>query len=161
MRGLGLLRNYLAIFPHINRRMVVRAVALATLAARRNARPTSCAKDFASAVPFAFFMAPPPAAAEYRRHYRRRRASNEGWFIWSISSIWFVWLVGPEIHPEEPDRPANQTDKPVARSASKKGTWPLPPPSFQACSFPSPPPNIPIIFFAGGTHRGCRRGVRT
>ena len=43
------------------------------------------------------------------------RASNEGWFIWSISSI---WLVGPEIHPEEPDRPVNQTDKPgrVARA---------------------------------------------
>jgi hypothetical protein len=49
------------------------------------------------------------------------RASNEGWFIWSISSIWFVWLVGPEIHQEEPDRPerpANQTDEPgrVARA---------------------------------------------
>jgi hypothetical protein len=43
------------------------------------------------------------------------RASNEGWFIWSISSI---WLVRPEIHPEEPDRPANQTDDPglVARA---------------------------------------------
>ena len=41
------------------------------------------------------------------------RASNEGWFIWSISSI---WLVGSEIHPEEPDRPerpANQTDEPA------------------------------------------------
>jgi hypothetical protein len=40
------------------------------------------------------------------------RASDECWFIWSISSI---WLVGPEIHPEEPDgpeRPANQTDEP-------------------------------------------------
>jgi hypothetical protein len=46
------------------------------------------------------------------------RTSNESWFIWSISSI---WLVGPEIHPEEPDRPerpANQTDEPgrVARA---------------------------------------------
>ena len=30
------------------------------------------------------------------------RASNEIWFIWSISSI---WLVEPETHPEEPDRP--------------------------------------------------------
>ena len=40
------------------------------------------------------------------------RASNECWFIWSISSI---WLIGREVHPEEPDRPerpANQTDKP-------------------------------------------------
>ncbi|OGW50655.1 MAG: hypothetical protein A2V62_11950 [Nitrospirae bacterium RBG_19FT_COMBO_58_9] len=37
-------------------------------------------------------------------------ASNDGWFVWSISSI---WLVGPEILPEEPDRPANQTDEPV------------------------------------------------
>ena len=40
---------------------------------------------------------------------------------WSISSIWFVWLIGLEIHSEEPDRPersANQTDEPerVARA---------------------------------------------
>ena len=48
------------------------------------------------------------------------RASNEIWFIWSISSIWFVWLVEPNIHPEEPDRPANQTDKPV-RVARARG----------------------------------------
>ena len=51
------------------------------------------------------------------------RASNEGWFIWTISSI---WLVGPEIHPEEPDRPerpANQTDEPgrVAREGGRPG----------------------------------------
>ena len=26
------------------------------------------------------------------------RASNECLFIWSISSIWFVWLIGLEIH---------------------------------------------------------------
>jgi hypothetical protein len=49
------------------------------------------------------------------------RASNECRFIWSISSIWFVWLIGLEIHPEKPDspeRPANQTDEPerVARA---------------------------------------------
>jgi hypothetical protein len=49
------------------------------------------------------------------------RLSNECWLIWSISSIWFVWLIGPEIHSEEPDRPerpANQTGKlePVARA---------------------------------------------
>jgi len=45
------------------------------------------------------------------------RASNECWSIWFISSISSIWLVGPEIHPEEPDRPerpANQTDKPGA-----------------------------------------------
>ena len=51
------------------------------------------------------------------------RASNEGWFIWSISSIWFVWLVGPEIHPEEPDRPerpANQTDEPLRVARAQK-----------------------------------------
>ena len=44
------------------------------------------------------------------------RASNESRFIWSISSIWFIWLVGLEIHPKEldrPERPANQTDQPV------------------------------------------------
>ena len=46
------------------------------------------------------------------------RAANECWFIWSIC---FVWLIGLEIHPEEPDRPerpANQTDEPerVARA---------------------------------------------
>ena len=46
------------------------------------------------------------------------RVSNEGWFIWSISSI---WLVEPEIHlekPDRPERPANQTDEPgrVARA---------------------------------------------
>jgi hypothetical protein len=45
------------------------------------------------------------------------RASNEGWFTWSIS---IVWLIGLEIHPDEPGRPV------VARSASKEGTWPLP-----------------------------------
>ena len=49
------------------------------------------------------------------------RASNECLFIWSILSIWFVWLIGLEIHSEEPDRPerpANQTDEPerVARA---------------------------------------------
>src|SRR5688572_27977142 len=49
------------------------------------------------------------------------RASSECWFIWSISSIWFGWLIGLEIYPEEPDRPerpANQTDEPkrVARA---------------------------------------------
>ncbi len=49
------------------------------------------------------------------------RASNGCLFIWSISSIWFVWLIGLEIHSEEPDRPerpANQTDEPerVARA---------------------------------------------
>jgi len=41
-------------------------------------------------------------------------------FIWSILSIWFVWLVRREILPEEPDRPEkpnNQTDH-CARSAS-------------------------------------------
>jgi len=42
------------------------------------------------------------------------RASNECLFIWSISSIWFVWLIGLEIHSEEPERPANQTDEPGA-----------------------------------------------
>ena len=75
------------------------------------------------------------------------RVSNEGWFIWSISSIWLVWLVGPEIHPEEPERPANQTDEPgrVARaqkiirlhlffcSASRR-TARLPFPSFGGCA---------------------------
>jgi len=48
-------------------------------------------------------------------------APNRCLFIWSISSIWFVWLIGLEIHPEEldrPERPANQTDEPerVARA---------------------------------------------
>ena len=41
------------------------------------------------------------------------RASDEDWFIWSISSIWFVWSMGLKIHsekPDGPDRPANQTD---------------------------------------------------
>jgi hypothetical protein len=42
------------------------------------------------------------------------RASNEGWFIWSI------WLVEPEIHPEEPDRPANQIDEPVRVARAQK-----------------------------------------
>jgi len=62
------------------------------------------------------------------------RASNEGWFVWSISSIWFVWLVGPEIlHPEEPDRlerPANQTDEP-GRVARARGSSQLPRSLFQ------------------------------
>ena len=48
------------------------------------------------------------------------RASNECWFIWSISSIWFVWLVGPEIHPEVPDRPINQTDEPGRAARAQK-----------------------------------------
>jgi hypothetical protein len=48
------------------------------------------------------------------------RVSNEIWFIWSISSIWLVWLVGPDIHPEEPDRPANQTDEPVRVARAQK-----------------------------------------
>ena len=42
------------------------------------------------------------------------RASDEGWFLWSISSIRLVFLIGLEIHPEEldrPERPANQIDK--------------------------------------------------
>ena len=62
------------------------------------------------------------------------RASNKGWFIWSISSI---WLVGPEIHPEEPDRPVNQTDKPgrVLRARRASGRSLL---SFQALLFHFP-----------------------
>ena len=43
------------------------------------------------------------------------RAPNEDRFIWSILSISSIWLVGPEIHPEAPDRPerpSNQTDEP-------------------------------------------------
>jgi hypothetical protein len=53
----------------------------------------------------------------------RLRASNESRFIWSISSIWFIWLVGLEIHPKEldrPERPANQTDQPVRVPRAKK-----------------------------------------
>lgn len=54
----------------------------------------------------------------------RMRASNEGWFVWSISSTWFVWLVGPEIHPEEPDRPANQTNEPVREHRRSSASLP-------------------------------------
>jgi hypothetical protein len=54
------------------------------------------------------------------------RVSNGGWFIWSISSVWFVWLVEPEIHPEEPDRPANQTDEPVRVARARKIISPHP-----------------------------------
>jgi hypothetical protein len=39
---------------------------------------------------------------------------SESLFIWSISSVWFVWLIGLEIHPEEAARSANQTDEPGA-----------------------------------------------
>jgi len=58
------------------------------------------------------------------------RASKECRFIWSISSIWFVWLIGLEIHSEEPDRPdrpANQTDEPerVARAQKTIRLHPL------------------------------------
>ncbi len=55
------------------------------------------------------------------------RASKECRFIWSISSIWFVWLIGLEIHSEEPDRPANQTDEPerVARAQKIISLHPL------------------------------------
>ena len=58
------------------------------------------------------------------------RASNGCWFIWSISSIWFGWLIGLEIHPEEPDRPerpANQTDEPerVPRAREHVGVLPV------------------------------------
>ena len=52
------------------------------------------------------------------------RASNKGWFIRSISSI---WLVGPEILPEEPDRPANQTDEPGRVAQAQKIISPHPP----------------------------------
>ncbi len=62
------------------------------------------------------------------------RTSNEGWFI---SSIWFVWLIGLEIHPKEPDRPerpSNQTDEPerVPRAQEIISFHPLW--SFHACS---------------------------
>jgi len=58
------------------------------------------------------------------------RAFKECRFIWSISSIWFVWLIGLEIHSEEPDRPdrpANQTDEPerVARAQKTIRLHPL------------------------------------
>jgi hypothetical protein len=52
--------------------------------------------------------------------------SNECWFIWSISSIWFVWLIGLGIHPEEldkPERPANQTDKLERVARAPKIIW--------------------------------------
>jgi hypothetical protein len=52
------------------------------------------------------------------------RASNEDWFIWSILSISFVWLAGPETHPEEPERPANQTDEPVREHRRSSGSIP-------------------------------------
>jgi hypothetical protein len=53
------------------------------------------------------------------------RASNEGWFIWSISSIWFIWLIELESHAEEPgrpERPANQTDEPAFIGREHRGS---------------------------------------
>ena len=62
------------------------------------------------------------------------RTSNEGWFISSIWFVWLVWLIGLEIHPKEPDRPANQTDEPerVARAQKIISLHPLW--SFHVCS---------------------------
>ena len=48
------------------------------------------------------------------------RASNEGRSIWSISSI---WLVGLEIHPEEPDR---RTRARCASTGDQQTTLPSP-----------------------------------
>jgi hypothetical protein len=69
----------------------------------------------------------PPPSLEGGPDCPSLRTSSEGWFIWSISSI---WLVGLEIHPEEPDRPekpANQTDKleRVARAQKIIRLYPL------------------------------------
>ncbi|MEY4705189.1 MAG: hypothetical protein RL042_1391 [Nitrospirota bacterium] len=45
------------------------------------------------------------------------RASNGGWVI---SSIWLVWLVGPEIYPAEPERPSIHPDKSVRVARAQK-----------------------------------------
>ena len=105
-------------FPHFTLRGAARLSFTARIEEAHSDRAASASKKDGLAVPLPPFQARSLFLQGWGLIDLPLCASNEGWFIWSISSI---WLVGPEIHPEEPDRPerpANQTDEPgrVARA---------------------------------------------
>ena len=43
---------------------------------------------------------------------------DRGRSVWSILSVSFVWLTGPNTSPDRPERPSNQTDEPPLHSFS-------------------------------------------